>query len=260
MLAYAPKQPQIINEAGVDEAVFARALEGLRFYFRRFDEDFTRQFAARYIFELQKVSDYYGEITFTWNAVPREGEPRTEEREWGTKTFHAFRAPKERVVQEVPQNGDWAYRGMSWEEWQAIRRSKFIQSRGVYNIGQAGMTLFGDQADTAVYYASGFTPVAFKPGLRRPGVVIAIPKELTEGPSQAKNIPDGERAVFGRLSWDHIQAVWYLIPVAIEAGYFELVYKKYPPRTHPKYHWSEGSGRGVSVNFAIVQAFPEALI
>ena len=248
-LEAAPRRATVRNVAGVDAETWALALVGLRAYFTKYGEDLTRNFAARYEFDLQEVREYWNEKTFVWNVLPIEAD--------------SLKVPTQRVVEEIPQNDDWAYRGMSWEEWQATRKSGFIQSRGTYNIGQEGMTMLSEKADSAAYYASGFAPVGFLPAKRRPGVVIAIPRDLTFGSNESlwkegqKSglIPQGERALRGRLPEDEIVAVWYIIPTRIRAGTMDLIYNR-----QGRGVWSEGSSYGVSVSRTTIQVYPEQML
>jgi hypothetical protein len=203
-LAAVPTRPQLFNEAGVDPERWAKAQEGLNLFFRRYGEDISRNFAARYSFHLVAFEGGrgWGEDIYTWHYRLLEAEPlygppkyRGIERQRGV-----FKIPRERVVDEIPANPDWVYRGMSWEEWQNIRRTKKIRSRGGYNIGegQKNLTLFGERPDTGVFYATGFAPPGFKPGKRRPGVIIAVPFDMTIGPKETGYaISEGERALVG---------------------------------------------------------------
>jgi hypothetical protein len=113
------------------------------------------------------------------------------------------------------------------------------------------MTLFGE-ASTARSYASGFTPEAFKPSRKHPGVVIAIPKDLTHQPASA--IGSGEFYVQGRLPASHIQAVWFLIATEISEGSFDLKHSYLTKR------WSTGSSFGLNVYYTIMQAYPEEML
>ena len=177
---------QARSNVEVSSEDWALALEGLKLYFIRFGEDISRNHAARYLFTLMEVDEPrgYGERVFRWRYEPLEMQkafgPEQDSGRWGDRRGF-FRAPTSRVVEKVPQNDAWAYRGMSWEEWREIRRSGFVGSKGVYNLGekQKGLTMFSEEADSAKYYATGFAPVGYEPGKRRPGVVIAVPKEET---------------------------------------------------------------------------------
>ena len=43
-----------------------------------------------------------------------------------------YKSPKD-AIEEISTNPVLAYRGMSWEEWQKIQRTGFIQSAGQHN-------------------------------------------------------------------------------------------------------------------------------
>jgi hypothetical protein len=248
-----PRQPQLVNEAGVDAAVWKKAVEGLNQYFRRWDEDIKRNYAARYVFKFVRLQEHWSEDIYTWNyelleAVPFYGPIQS----WSRKK-RVFKLPRERVVEEIPQRDDWVYRGMSWEEWQNTRRTKTIQSRGTYNIGegQKGLTLFGNRAEQARYYATGFAPPGFKPAKRRPGVIIAIPKELTVG-HEAKGVmlTEDERGLVGSAPLDVIEAVWFAIPTETTDGMLELVWRK------SENTWTTGSAWGANTSHALMQVYP----
>jgi hypothetical protein len=265
----------VVNSADVDAETWALALDGLRYYFTRFNDDITRNFAARYEFDLVKVNEGYGEQRFDWHYTPREMLRQFGPQKYpGDRPRGVFKVPKERVLEDnwnPPQNDEWAYRGMSWEEWKAIRKSGFIQSRGTHNIGQPGMTLFAEDGGTARHYATSFAPIGYQPGKRKPGVIIAVPREMTL-PSNEKDwisgsgttpkdqglISAGERGVQGRLPLDVIQAVWYAIPTEGRGGSLELVHRL--GSLYARQPWTEGSASGVDINWVLMQAYPERML
>jgi len=116
------------------------------------------------------------------------------------------------AVEEVPDSPGLVFRGMCWEEWAEVTQSGWIRSKGWWNLGQVGLTFFGD-AGQAQNYASGFTPWFFKPGKDVPGVVVGVDKKLTLGPlDDPKQIPSNERAVRGRIPMSAIKQVWIVYP------------------------------------------------
>lgn len=259
---------------------WALALEGLKRYFIRFGDNIVKNYAARYSFALTDVREYGGDQTFRWEYEPLEMQkpfgPQQEGWRWKQGVF---RAPTSRVVEEIPQNDAWAYRGMSWEEWREIRRSGFVGSKGTHNLGaqQKGLTFFSERADSARYYATGFAPVGYKPGKRRPGVVIAVPKEetlasndrewrravardsdsTTEGSYPDKLIPEGERAS-GPLPMSVIQAVWFAIPTEGQGGFLELTHRS--DKRDAAALWTQGSSSGASIAHALIQVYPERML
>ena len=273
MLGAVPRRPLLTNAAGVDAEMWERAKDGLRWYFTRYGDDITRNFAARYAFSLERFRDSWGEDIYEWHYVPLELKLRQGPEKYrdarGQKTG-VFKPPRSRVVEEIPQAAQWAYRGMSWEEWADIRKHSRIQSRGTHNIGegQKGLTLFSEKADPALFYATGFAPIGYKPAKRRPGVVIAIPRELTLGSneddwtqrpgSKMLLIPAGERALVGPLSTDALEAVWYAIPHEARAGFMEVWYRH--GSLYAKQPWTQGSASGVDLRVTVMQAHPEEML
>jgi len=242
----AAKRPVVENAAGVDDATFDSAVKGLRLYFQRYglDEDEMPFMAVRYEFHLRRVSPY-GERIFEWRVVPRGGEIELDEYD-GQPKAKLYPTPRADVVDAIPDDVQLAYRGMAWEEWQFIREKGYVESSGSHNLDQPGLTFCGD-ASSAEYYASGFAPVAYKPAWRRPGVVIAIPRELVlHHDDWPEKIPAGECAHRGRLPADEIVAVWYLIPTRIRYGRLEVV--------ETRRGISEGSRSSPSVNYVVLPA------
>lgn len=247
------RRPTLVNEAAVDAETLRLGAEGLRWYFTRFGVAEEKNFVSRYRFNLTGVRSYGGTKTFSWRTEPLYG--RVAEQGTYGRTFWSYRKPEKRVVDVIPENPEWVYRGMSWGEWKNIRKTGFILSRGDYNIGdeQKGTTLFGDSV-TARAYASSFAPIAFKPSRRHPGVVIAIPKNLTYQPAYAQG--SGEFSVRGALPMSHIQAVWFLVATEVTSGVFELVHSEWKSDRA----WSEGSRYGTDVRYTVMQAYPEEML
>jgi len=185
--------------------------------------DQTPFLAARYEFRYLGRDDYSREHeTWLFDVVPIGG--RTVRQPGGDGTdpgwFHLeqhYKRPP-RALEAIAPDPSLAYRGMSWEEWQAIRRGCKVGSSGWYNIGQRGLTLFGEHPGTAVGYAAGFAPWSFTPGLRRPGVVIAVRRDATLAGGTRPDIPEGERAIAGKVDTRVIERIWYVHPTQIRWG------------------------------------------
>lgn len=188
--------------------------------------------AARYRLELAvPPRRTYRDTVWKWNIYPREGEVETYTTEWGGERRRTrWKAPKtgrrlESYDTIVAPDPSLAYRGMAWEEWQSIRRTGFIRSRGGYNIGtaQEGLTLFTADPGQAFNYAAGFSVWAFAPSFRRPGVVVSISKSLTFG---AKDDPaallSDERAVRGAVPASRIQNIWFVVPTEMVPGEVDI--------------------------------------
>jgi hypothetical protein len=123
----------------------------------------------------------------------------------------------------IPSDPDLIYRGMSWEEWEAISRRGYIESLGDYNIGesQRGLTFFSDRPDTAQAYSSGFAPTPYRATPERPGVVVAI---RARPGAVDPTIGKGEIGVPGRIDADEIVHVWEGQPYASgDDGFFEII-------------------------------------
>jgi hypothetical protein len=199
---------------------------------------------VRYEFQLRRVSPY-GERVFDWLVVPRGGEIEHDPYD-GRPKAKLYPAPRTGVVDAVPDDPQLAYRGMAWEEWQFIRERGYVKSSGSHNLDQPGLTFCGD-AQQAEYYASGFAPLAYKPAWRRPGVVIAIPRDLVlEHDDLPEKIPSGECAHRGRLPAAEIIDAWYLIPTRIGYGRLEVV--------ETRRGIGEGSRLSPSVSYVVIQA------
>ena len=226
------------------------ALDGLRRYFSTVDPKGFRYLKERYTFRLTKSLENSDGLTLTVSILPVEKYPGREEmvspdhplygyyqQYRGGKTGQkVYKTPKD-AIEEIPADPRRAYRGMSWEEWQDIRRKGYIYSRGKYNLGQEDYTLFGQDPPTAVHYAHGFAPLQYQTSFRKPSVVIAIPRDLTRThQDDPDNIPQSELGVKGRLSSEHITDVWMLVPVkADQHGYLELRYPYVPAWDQRKY-------------------------
>ncbi|UCC74958.1 MAG: hypothetical protein JSV86_10530 [Gemmatimonadota bacterium] len=201
-----------------------RARAGLDWYLTRWDVDARPYAAARYEFVIARPLSPYGwEKIYEWMVVPREGVEI--ESQFGRKAKR-YAMPRD-TIEEIPHDDDSAYRGMSWEEWQFIRRTGTIQSSGAHNLDQPDLTFFGD-ADQATSYAGNFAPLAYKPAFRRPGVVIQIARGLTLAHGDMPDlIPQGELAVEGALPASVIEAVWLLVPYQISYGRLDVIAEVY---------------------------------
>ena len=242
MLGAAP-QLLVVNAANVEAATFAEAARNLHSYLKRYEQDELPFVAARYEYQLEHVHAGWGPPRARWQIIPRGG---VVERDAYTAEPKAkiYPAPRARVLTDVPEDDRLAYRGMAWEEWQAIRKRGYIQSSGTHNLDQAGLTFFGP-ADMAQLYATGFAPLAFKPAWRRPGVVIAISRaRVLEHADLPQKIPAGEYALQGPLPAREIVAGWYLIPTYIRYGSVELTATPQGAR--------EGSRSNPSVTFVVL--------
>jgi hypothetical protein len=173
---------------------------------------------ARYDFVIEGVRETWGEVIISFQIVPK-GKHELKDR------WMEFKTAKD-AIDAIPDNPQWVYRGMSWEEWQYIRKKGHVQSKGAYNIGQEGLTFYGN-AKTGLYYGSSLAPIPFKTSMKRPSVVIAIPRKFVMDHEDLPNkIPGGEFAHRGPINASEIVGAWMLSPTRAKAGsidfYFEF--------------------------------------
>jgi hypothetical protein len=77
----------------------------------------------------------------------------------------------------ITPNPNLVYRGMSNHEFQNIKKTGVIQSKGEYNLaGQQGLTYFSTEPRSAETYAHSFAPWNQKANWDNPAWVIAVPK------------------------------------------------------------------------------------
>lgn len=200
----------------------------LQNYYNRIDPQGWRFISARYQFVVDKWSQNYREIEFNIRILPLGGKSGTEEistpedpmheynQKWrdGKTGKTLYKSPKD-AIKEIPADNNLAYRGIAWEEWQSIRKTGFIQSKGAYNLGeeQRDYTMFGYEPGTGEHYAHGFAPMQYQTSFKRPSVVISVPRNiLLTHQDDPKGIPQNELAYKGKLSASYIQNVWMLVP------------------------------------------------
>jgi hypothetical protein len=257
LLERSRRKPVVVNKAGVDPEVFALAKQGVAYHLSQRDYgDMPKGMSAglasmRYKYVLWRVKEGYTSQSFDFHMVPLGG--KTHQNYIGDiplSKSQMFKTPK-KAIAEIPVNSKWAYRGMSWGEWQSIRRSKKIQSIGGHNLGQEGLTFFAPHPGDAQSYAGGFAPTLFQPSKKRPGVIIAVDRKGMLSPKDRKDIPNGELAVLGSLPSSAIKKVWLLVPTEIKEGNLEM---RYDSRARGKQRkWQEGSGGGGTVWTALIE-------
>jgi hypothetical protein len=233
------------------------AKKALTTYLKRYGTDLElNSSSARYVYTLTKFNaGYHAYDTLSFEYAPIE-KNRGRDEIIGPDDYRygiykddktgrkIYKTPKDAIA-EIPVDGTLAYRGMSWEEWKLIEKSGVIQSAGSHNFNnQAGLTFYGTRPDTGENYASGFAPVAFKPTPTRPGVVIAVPRNLLKNHKENPNIPTDELAHEGPLPSNKIVNVWMIVITKSKPGRFDLlVYKDGKVR--------EGGGSHIGIGYAI---------
>lgn len=196
-------------------------------YYGRWDTSAVNNMAVRYRFLVTEANDRYDFATFDVRIIPKQedrGQPEIVGPDHPSyefyKEFHGgltgnvvYKTPKD-AIEAIPASDSLAYRGMSWEEWQNIRETGFIMSKGTMNLGeeQQGITLFGQEPGVAEHYSAGFAPIQYKPSMKRPGVVIAVPRKLLlTNKDRPEAIPESELGAEGPLDSKNIVGVWFVI-------------------------------------------------
>jgi hypothetical protein len=114
------------------------------------------------------------------------------------------------------------WRGMSGEEWQDVLNTKFVCSKGEYNLGddEIGTTYFSEDPTQALHYASGFAPWTFKPTFKTPSVVIRI-KE----PVMPYTVKPPEVSIKGCIPLTDVEKVYEVKLVAEKPGELDVIIK-----------------------------------
>lgn len=240
-----------VTKTANEEDIKQITRQALQAYYQKHDPQAWQFLKARYNFHIDDVNDYADTLTLKINIIPQtplEGEEEEVAKDHPAydyyQKFHkgmtgktVYKTPKD-AIQEIPQNPNLAYRGMAWEEWQSIRKTNTIQSKGHYNIGQEGYTMFGYIPETGLHYAHGFAPLPYQVGHKRPGVVIAVPRNLLKThKDDPDNIPDNELGLQGPLSKDHITHAWMMTmnKANKNQGFIELRFKWTPDWNQKNY-------------------------
>lgn len=197
-----------------------------------------KQAMTRYVFVLYNIGDGYGEIEFQFKVIPKgfkTPEPIAtddplydyyQKHHNGESGRFIHKSPKD-AIKEIPKLNNYVYRGMSYEEWQGIKKNQFIQSNSGYNLGDAqkGLTFYGS-AETAEYYANSFAPIPFKTSFKKPSVIIAIDKQHVKSHQDMPHaIPGNEFAHIGPLDAKEIKNAWMLSPTTAKIGKLSLMFK-----------------------------------
>ena len=235
--------PVNITEAKLDLSVEGKDIppeevkKAAQLLYRFFKERDTLAWLFSHEWFLQEVKTGWSHIDgerYQFDYIPKKGRKKDVEPypEAGyTKNMKVFRTPKEVVdymeANEKKYKGKYAFRGMNMAEWVAARRQGYIKSNAAYNIGNISLTYFGSDFGTAHSYAGGFAPFDREPTRSKPGVIIAVPFELTQDAKDATGMGSagsGER-VAERIPIDQVKGVWYIVPTQTGRGYIELVLK-----------------------------------
>jgi hypothetical protein len=248
---------QVTTNPGL-ESYIGKAQEALKTYFNRYGGPELKFASVRYNFHLKEIDKgwyEYDRYVFTYQPIEKNrSTPEIADKDdyryevkpdWDGKTGkRLYKTPKD-ALESIPADPSLGYRGISWEEWQSIRKTGIIRSHGGYNLqGQDNLTFWSPRPDTAEYYANGFAPIPFKASTTRPGVVIAVPRSLLKDHKQHPGIPQGELAHLNDLPISKITDVWMLTVTKSKPGFFDLhVFRDGKVK--------EGSRSDISINYAI---------
>jgi SPP1 gp7 family putative phage head morphogenesis protein len=118
----------------------------------------------------------------------------------------------------------YLFRGMSYEEFEGIKKNGYIKTDAQYNFDfQGDMTFFSDEKSTASNYASGFAPWQYAPTIDKPAIMIKV----KDPGNHEKGTTEGEIGIRGKISDELITEVYIGRPVSMVEGYFEIVDDKY---------------------------------
>ncbi len=188
-----------------------------------YGDRFSNNFDWRFI-KQDKRSHY--EIGYKFEYKPKGGNVVREPLIGGTNiTVERVRYPERgEKVEKVGSNPDYAYRGMSYDEWVNAKKNGYIESEGKYNFAiEKGHTLFANNIESASSYAGGFAPPQVAGTFDRPSVIVAVPKSLTSQAPGAPGSQTGYLAVRGRIPIDQVRDIFYLSPKSTNIGEIEIV-------------------------------------
>lgn len=216
---FANPQIEILKDESLPETSVEEARKVLYYYLKKMYHDdplILKRLGDRYSYKLlnHESSKYEDKFSFLVNIKANQhafpGKPNMFDE---IKTVE-FKTPQA-AMDSIETNPNYVYRGMCFEEFESIKQSGFIQSNGSYNLGNAqkNHTFFGEDFGTAKMYAGSFAPFQFKPTHNKPGVVIAIDKDLTLSyKDNPEGIPEGERAITNKLPASFIKEIYFIIP------------------------------------------------
>lgn len=184
---------------------------------------------------------------------------KTIEDEYGDKVFYDSRLATVKGGKVVANAEGWhddipakaedgmLFRGMRYEEYQAIQKSGQINSAGDYNFeNQEGLTYFSTDPSQARIYASGFAPWQHEATFDKPAIVIKVkdPGTAHEVTGQLNRGSTSERGIPGRVDASAITDVYVGRAYRIKPGKVEL-YETYD-RASKKGVYTEGSRQSPS--------------
>lgn len=167
-------------------------------------------------------------------------------------------------IEEVVSSADrLMFRGMSFEEYQNIRKTGVIQSAGDHNIGgkEIGLTFFSPNVNTAAHYANGFAPIAHMPTPVKPAYVIVtrVPDSALT-PENSDRVPSGEIAIDGQLDASYIEQVIELNVVSTRSAEWELRRSDYQHGDSHEYFLYADPIGGMVVYKDVTSDFKESIV
>jgi predicted N-acetyltransferase YhbS len=125
---------------------------------------------------------------------------------------------------DITPNPQLVYRGMSNAEFEVIKKTGKIQSRGDYNMGgQEGLTYFSTDPQSAEAYANSFAPWKYKATWDKPAWVIAVPKPDPSRVRKVTGTGEHEVGIKGAIPASEIQEVYRGRVVEYDPGVPEQV-------------------------------------
>lgn len=227
-----PGELSVQRGARLSQATEADIAEAKGALAKFFAQRGTLPFACNFDWTLDRVSgrpESFDGKRFDFSYFPKGGSTAME-LPWPdadpilVRPYKRFRSSQRSAADEPASDPNLVYRGMSMAEWSQAKQRGAVQSRGDYNLGsgQEGWTFFGDNFRTADHYATGFAPYDRYPTRKAPGVIVAVPRELTVNAASVGAGTDDEW-VARSIPLDKITHIWIRTPAREGKGHLEVV-------------------------------------
>ena len=231
----------LLNEATLDFQVKGKfdpedIKTAVKLLYRYFEEKDTLNWLYSHSWKLIEVKNGHTWIDgerYEFEYSPKKGREMDKkpfpDATW-TNKVKVFRTPKETVDYTIASNmerygNNFVFRGMNMAEWISAKKQGYIKSNAAYNLGGIELTYFGKEWGTAHSYAGGFAPFDKDPTRSLPGVIIAVPKELTKNAKDVTGQNTETEYVAEKIPIDQVKGVWYIVPTQMGTGNIELVLK-----------------------------------
>jgi 8-oxo-dGTP pyrophosphatase MutT (NUDIX family) len=145
---------------------------------------------------------------------------------------------------------DVIYRGMSAEEYEALKTSGVTKSKGGYNIGsdQEGLSYWTTDPEMANSYANSFAPWQQKPTFEKPAYILAMKRPKPEETKHVEGTGEAEVGVNRAVQKDEILSAWRGSVYDHEDGEFDLTQNSYDDK--PEYRTGGGTAPSARVSWA----------